>query len=181
VALTVTSIYQDEPTNGLGDGDTPIDGQGIGTGTPRVRRERSGTGNGRVYHINFNATAAGGSCTGGVTVGVPHDQGNGPAVDDGALYDSTQSPPTAQNDSATTKSGVPVVIKVLGNDSDPAGYVLTLTGVSTPAQGTAVIAANKITYTPPAAFAGSVTLTYTISNGHNGVATATVTVAVKKK
>lgn len=91
VTITISSIYQDEPTNGLGDGDTSPDGFGIGTDTAQVRAERAGNGNGRVYHITFTATDPyGGTCTGLVFVTVPKSQGtNGAAVDDGALYDST--------------------------------------------------------------------------------------------
>jgi hypothetical protein len=48
------------------------------------------SGNGRVYEIFFEASdGRGKSCTGSVKVGVPHDQGRGPAVDDGRRYDST--------------------------------------------------------------------------------------------
>ena len=57
--------------------------------TPSVRAERDGNGDGRVYHISFTATGSSGSCTGSVTVGVPHDQGHGGPVDQGALYNST--------------------------------------------------------------------------------------------
>lgn len=89
VTLTVTSITQDEPVNGLGDGDTSPDGFGVGTANPQVRAERSGTGNGRVYRINFKGTdAKGAECTGAVAVGVPHDKKDTP-VDDGQNYDST--------------------------------------------------------------------------------------------
>lgn len=91
VTITVTGIYQDEPTNGLGDGDTSPDGFGVGTASARVRRERSGTADGRVYHIAFKADdGMGGVCSGEVSVSVPHDQGGAPAVDQGPLYDSTQ-------------------------------------------------------------------------------------------
>jgi VCBS repeat-containing protein len=92
VAVTITSIFQDEPTNGLGDGDTSPDGEGIGTGVATVRAERAGTGNGRIYHISYSANDGhGGTCAGTVTVGVNHDQGKkGEAVDDGSQYDSTQ-------------------------------------------------------------------------------------------
>ncbi|MCL4249219.1 MAG: VCBS repeat-containing protein [Anaerolineae bacterium] len=91
VAITIMSIYQDEPTNGLGDGDTSPDGQGIGTPIATVRAERAGDGNGRMYHISFSADDGhNGVCTGSVLVGVNHDQGKkGEAVDDGALFDST--------------------------------------------------------------------------------------------
>jgi hypothetical protein len=56
-----------------------------------VRAERAGGGNGRVYHIFFTASDGnGGSCSGIVNVGVPHDLGRGRVpVDGGALYDST--------------------------------------------------------------------------------------------
>jgi hypothetical protein len=90
VTVKVTGITQDEPTDGLGDGDTAPDGFGVGTPSPQVRAERSGVGNGRVYQIAFTASdGKGGSCTGAVTLGVPHDQ-NGTPVDDGQRYDSTR-------------------------------------------------------------------------------------------
>lgn len=49
-------------------------------------------GNGRVYHITFTASdSLSASCTGEVTVGVPHDRGqHATPIDDGALYDSTK-------------------------------------------------------------------------------------------
>jgi hypothetical protein len=63
---------------------------GVGTSTAYVRAERVGDGNGRVYHIFFTATDIhGNSCNGVVQVGVPIDIDLGPAVDDGALFDST--------------------------------------------------------------------------------------------
>jgi hypothetical protein len=91
VGITITSIFQDEPTNGLGDGDTSPDGQGVGTDIAQVRAERAGNGNGRVYHIGFTATDGhAGTCSGEVLVSVPKSQGKkGEAVDDGPLYDST--------------------------------------------------------------------------------------------
>ncbi len=95
LGVTITSIRQDEPTNTVGDGNTEVDGSGVGTSTAMVRAERSGTpkvpGNGRVYHIGFTASdGQGGTCTGVVRVGVPHDQGGRSVpVDGGPLYDST--------------------------------------------------------------------------------------------
>jgi Big-like domain-containing protein len=86
VAITVTSIRQDEPT-----GSNAPDGKGVGTSTAQVRAERLGSGDGRVYRIGFTADDGdGGACSGTVRVGVPHDQGNGNfAVDGGPLFDST--------------------------------------------------------------------------------------------
>jgi len=91
LAITVTSIFQDEPVESPGSGNTSPDATGVGTATPSVRAERDGGGDGRVYHIAFTATnGSGASCTGSVTVGVPHDQGqNGGPVDQGSLHDST--------------------------------------------------------------------------------------------
>jgi hypothetical protein len=99
ITIVIDSIWQDEPTNTNGDGNTEIDGAGVGTDTAEVRAERAGSkkvpGNGRVYHISFTADDGnGGSCSGTVTVGVPHDQGkNTVLVDDGPLYDSTVATP----------------------------------------------------------------------------------------
>ncbi len=89
LTVSVTSIFQDEPVHSPGSGNTGPDATGVGTSTPTVRSERDGNGDGRVYHISFTATGASGSCTGSVTVGVPHDQGHGGPVDQGALYNST--------------------------------------------------------------------------------------------
>jgi len=99
-SVVVTSIFQDEAVleRGRGAGNTAPDGSGVGTDTAFVRAERNGNtkrpGNGRVYHIGFSATdSRGGSCTGSVGVCVPYDQGPSKAgcVDEGPLYDSTQS------------------------------------------------------------------------------------------
>lgn len=90
VTITVTSIFQDEPVQSSGSGNTSPDATGVGTGNPSVRSERDGGNDGRVYHISFTVTGASGSCTGAVTVGVPKSQGNnGGPVDQGALYNST--------------------------------------------------------------------------------------------
>jgi hypothetical protein len=87
----ITRITQDEPVNGLGDGDTSPDGFGIGTSSALLRAERSGIANGRVYMVSFFASdGTGSSCSGSVSVGVPHDQGKGRVpIDDGQNYDST--------------------------------------------------------------------------------------------
>jgi hypothetical protein len=74
-ALTVTS---NEPTNGLGDGNTAIDWEVLGTHSVRLRAERSGTGRGRVYTITINCTdAAGNAATARTAVTVAHDQRKG--------------------------------------------------------------------------------------------------------
>jgi CARDB protein len=91
VSVRIAGITQDEPVNGLGDGDTAPDGFGVGTSVALLRAERSGLENGRVYAVSFTASdGKGGACSGTVSVGVPHDQGQGSIpVDDGQSYDST--------------------------------------------------------------------------------------------
>jgi len=91
VHFTITGVTQDEPVNGLGDGDTAPDAVLRGA-TALLRAERSGTGNGRVYRIEFRATDdVGGTCTGSVNVQVPRSLKPGVLVlDDGQLYDSTR-------------------------------------------------------------------------------------------
>ena len=75
----IAGILQDEPTNTIGDGNTPVDGEGVGSSIARVRAERTGSprvpGNGRVYEILFSASSGAATCQGAVKVGVPHDQG----------------------------------------------------------------------------------------------------------
>lgn len=89
----------------------------------------------------------------------------------------TNNGPTAVDDSANTVAGAVKSISVLLNDSDPEGDTLTITNVSAPTGGAAVINGSNIDYTAPAG-AGVYTFTYTISdgNGHSDTATVTVTV-----
>lgn len=54
--IRITAVTQDEPTNGLGDGDTAVDAVILADGTVLLRAERSGTSNGRVYHVHFVAS-----------------------------------------------------------------------------------------------------------------------------
>lgn len=97
VTIEITGIEQDEPLNTLGDGATEIDGRITNGGsTAEVRAERSGTkkvpGDGRIYEISYTASDDfGGSCSGSVLVGVPHDQGKkgSVVVDSVVRYDST--------------------------------------------------------------------------------------------
>ena len=73
IAIQATGIFQNEPVDGVGDGDTAPDAV-ITTEGVLLRAERSGSGSGRVYHVTFTATdGSGGSCTGAVVVLVPRD------------------------------------------------------------------------------------------------------------
>ena len=88
VSVAITAVFQDEPLAKKGQPDAT----GLGT-TPMLRADRAGKGDGRVYHITFEATApAGASCTGTVTVCVPHDRGKRSTCGDGGpRVDSTRT------------------------------------------------------------------------------------------
>lgn len=87
VIITVLDVTQDEPANGLGDGDTSPDAVIQGNAF-LLRAERAGDGNGRTYRVNFRADDSfGEGCTGSVEVIVPHDRNSG-SVDDGQLFNS---------------------------------------------------------------------------------------------
>jgi hypothetical protein len=90
VTITVTGVTQDEPVKTKGSDNTSPDAV-IQAGSASVRAERLGSGNGRVYQVFFRADdGKGGSCTGAVTVSVPHSLKKGvSAINDGQGYDST--------------------------------------------------------------------------------------------
>jgi hypothetical protein len=87
VTIIVTGVTQDEPVNGLGDGDTGPDAVLQGPSV-LLRAERAGGGSGRVYTVAFTAADAGSAtCAGRVTVCVPRDRRSG-CADEGGAYDS---------------------------------------------------------------------------------------------
>ena len=86
VVVSISGVTQDEPLNGLGDGDTAPDARpGPTASQVYVRSERSGLLDGRVYRINYRATDSQGAvCTGTAAVGAPHDMGQGSTPIDSA-------------------------------------------------------------------------------------------------
>ena len=87
LTIAYPTVKQDEPINGLGDGDTSPDAAVSGNDI-LLRAERSGTGNGRVYEVHFTATNSDGAqCNGTVKVAVPHNKKD-PAVEGQQLYNS---------------------------------------------------------------------------------------------
>jgi large repetitive protein len=89
----------------------------------------------------------------------------------------TNPVPIAANDTATTAEDTPVTVNVLANDSDPDLDPLTVISAAA-SVGTAVVVGNQVQYTPPANFNGTATITYQISDGQGGTATATLSVTV---
>jgi hypothetical protein len=102
VVITITGVTQDEPVDGTADGNTSPDAvAGAGGDQVRLRAERSGRGDGRIYRIAYVASdPSGASCSGTVTVAVPHDRRGAPAVDSGGSYDSMTAPVQATHGQA---------------------------------------------------------------------------------
>lgn len=74
--------------------------------------------------------------------------------------------PIANADTATSSNNQSVTIDVLANDSDADNDTLTLVSIkSAPEFGTANIDGNKIIYSPNNNYAGSDSLTYTLTDG----------------
>lgn len=86
--------------------------------------------------------------------------------------------PLAANDSASVNAGQTVSIDVLANDSDPEGDGISLVSVTQPANGSAQLAGNQVSYTANADFSGTDTFSYTITDTAGNQATAQVTVSV---
>ena len=88
--------------------------------------------------------------------------------------------PVAVDDLASTPINTSTTIAVLGNDSDVDGNALTVTSASVdPARGTVTINPDgTLAFTPAGNITGPVLVSYTISDGQGGTASATVTVNV---
>lgn len=86
--------------------------------------------------------------------------------------------PVAADDSVSTTRGQPILIAVLINDSDPDNDALVISAIGSAAHGSVSLAGRSVQYTPNAGFVGTDSFTYSISDGADGVGTATVTVHV---
>ena len=72
------------------------------------------------------------------------------------------------------------LVDVLAGASDADGDTLTLVSVGTPSNGgSAAIQNGQLSYTPARGFSGSETVSFTISDGEGGEATATLNVTVR--
>jgi len=90
-------------------------------------------------------------------------------------------PPVANDDSATTQQDIPVAINVLANDTDADSDPLTVTNLTQPSNGTAILNADQtVTYTPNLGFIGSDSFSYTANDGKVDSGVATVSITVEK-
>ncbi|MEV6297904.1 Ig-like domain-containing protein [Actinoplanes sp. NPDC051861] len=123
-------------------------------------------------------SAAGADATAGVRVsGAGSD--SAPGNDTATATLAVNSPPQATADSATTTNGAPVSVDVRANDTDTddATGALTVSVLTQPSHGAAVVVANgTVTYTPTPGWTGADTFTYQVDDGNGGTDTATVTV-----
>ena len=86
------------------------------------------------------------------------------------------APPEAADDAAIILPNTSVTLTVLANDSDPNEDVLTVTGISQPVTGTAVLLPDgRVLYTPPLDSVGIVSFTYDVTDGQE-TDTAQVTI-----
>jgi uncharacterized protein YkwD len=114
-----------------------------------------------------------------LTVGIERYQFADGIVLAANLAVAVNSAPVAAGDGAKTGKNIPVTIAVLANDSDPDGDILAVTAISDPLHGAATLGSGgQISYVPDDDFIGRDSLTYTVSDGNGGAATATVEIDV---
>ncbi len=128
--------------------------------------------------IDPSASIGGPNGDGVYEVTVTADDGNGGTTSTTFSWTVTNPVPVAVNDTATTTEDTATNIDVLANDSDPDGDPLTVVTASA-ANGTVTILPDgTIDYMPNPDFNGTDTISYTISDGNGGTASALVTVTV---
>lgn len=126
--------------------------------------------------LAYTRTSAGADCfTYTISDGKGHTATATVTVTDPAPPAPTNVAPNAVNDNIVVNGiGDTTTFDPRVNDSDFDADTLTVTTVSTPLHGTAIVVGGKITYTRTSA--GDDSFTYTISDGHSHSATATIRV-----
>lgn len=156
------------------DSDPDGDALTVSIATPPAGGTASVLDDGRIRYVPLA------SFTGSDSIVYTVDDGNGGT--DSATVSitvvSSNTPPEAFADSATTTQGQAVSIDVLANDVDVDGNALTITSVSPGSDGATSITSGGVTYTPAVGFSGSDSFSYTISDNNGGEDTATVAVTV---
>ncbi len=86
--------------------------------------------------------------------------------------------PVANDDTASTDYGQPVVIPVLDNDTDVDGDALTVTDATSPDGDVTINGDGTLSFAPAPGFSGETTISYSVSDGNGGTDTAIVTITV---
>ncbi len=93
--------------------------------------------------------------------------------------DEVNRPPIARTDLARTRSGVPVAIEVVANDSDPDGDIIAAENIRTqPTGGVARVEEGVVVYTPGDTFTGTDRFTYALVDAGGEIAIGEVLVGV---
>jgi hypothetical protein len=94
------------------------------------------------------------------------------------------APPVAKNDigfhaTENTPLSIPASA-LLANDTDPNGYSLSITRAGNPTNGTVTYSASAqaVNFVPTTGYIGGASFTYSITDGHGGTASASVTLTV---
>jgi Fibronectin type III domain. len=130
------------------------------TGTATIRGQRTGT-----FYAKYVATNGPASAPGLVRIDVKDPEQN-------------SGNPVAVRDVALLPAGQDVLVNVLGNDSDPAGGVLVLTGADVPDDAPFTVSVERNSFVRVTDVRGLTEPTkvkYTVSNG-NGVSTGEINV-----
>ncbi|MET0326425.1 MAG: Ig-like domain-containing protein, partial [Ilumatobacteraceae bacterium] len=93
--------------------------------------------------------------------------------------DEVNRPPIARTDLSRTRSGVPVGIEVVANDTDPDGDIIAAENIRTqPTGGVARVEAGLVVYTPSETFTGTDRFTYSLVDAGGEIAIGEVLVGV---
>ncbi|MEP0991294.1 MAG: cadherin-like domain-containing protein [Tateyamaria sp.] len=112
---------------------------------------------------NFNGEAT-------ITYGIEDTEGGADIGEVIVTVTPVNDDPVAVDDLDTTDEDEPVVVDLIGNDTDVDGDPLTVTAVSVdPSEGTVVDNGDgTVTFTPAPNFNGPATITYTVEDGQGG-------------
>ena len=93
-------------------------------------------------------------------------------------YLNNANDPVAADDSASMDEDSSVLVDVLSNDTDINSDSLTIESVTQPASGSATIQNGAIQVTAPLDYNGTLSFSYTVSDGNGGTDSASVSVTV---
>ena len=96
----------------------------------------------------------------------------------GTVDSAPNTAPVATDDNVSTGHNTVVIIDVLSNDSDADGDALSVQSATASSGSVTINTDGTLTYSPVAGFSGTDAITYTISDGQGGSATASVAVTV---
>jgi Ca2+-binding RTX toxin-like protein len=166
------------PATLLGN-DSDVDGNALSiTGVGGATHGTVALNNGNVVFTpasGYNGPAS-------FTYTVSDGQGGSATATVNVTVNAANDAPTPGPDSIEVAVNTPIVLvpdDLLANDSDPDGDVLSIISVGNATHGTVTRNSDgDITFTPTAGYSGPASFVYTVSDGHGGQASTTVSVNV---